>query len=395
MFSRTRCWAGLALVAAVAWGCSDQPAELRRPAAKGGAQLDAVKFWEVNASTRWNRRAIDLFALRPPGNAQAQTSRILSYLSIAQYRAVLAAERGKVGPMHPSLSAAVGGASVAVLSAFFPLDASALENDLDADLAADGWPGEKNKDAAAGEAIGRAIGAAMMAQAATDNYLVASPGVPPVGAGYWVSAAAPIVRGLYGTRPFFLTSFDQIRPGPPPAFGSPDFLAALAEIRAISDTRTPEQVALAQFYAWGTPPFTPGNLNLIADELIVDHKRTEREAARILAYANAAMFDAGIACFDAKFAYWFIRPTQADHAITLAIPLPNHPSYPSGHSCLTSAFMTTLIDAFPSERERLETIITDAGLSRMYGGLHYRFDIDAGRAIGQAAAKLARAGSLE
>ena len=116
MFSRTRCWAGLALVAAAAWGggCAEQPAELRRPAA--AAQLDAVKFWEVTASTRWNRRAIDLFALRPPGNAQAQTSRILSYLSIAQYRAVLAAERGKIGPMHPSVSAAVGGASVAVRS---------------------------------------------------------------------------------------------------------------------------------------------------------------------------------------------------------------------------------------------------------------------------------------
>jgi len=395
MFSRTRCWAGLALVAAAAWGggCAEQPAELRRPAA--AAQLDAVKFWEVTASTRWNRRAIDLFALRPPGNAQAQTSRILSYLSIAQYRAVLAAERGKIGPMHPSVSAAVGGASVAVLSAFFPLDASALENHLDTDLAADGWPGEQNKDASAGEAIGRAVGAAMMAQAATDNYLVASPGVPPVGPGRWVSAAAPIVRGLYGTRPFFLTSADQIRPGPPPAFGSPEFLAALAEVRAMSDTRTPEQVAMAQFYAWGTAPFTPGNLNLIADELIVEHKRTEREAARILADANAAMFDAQIACFDAKFAYWFIRPTKADPAITLAIPLPNHPSYPSGHSCLTSAFMTVLIDAFPSERERCETIITESGLSRMYGGLHYRFDIDAGRAIGVAAAALARAGSLE
>jgi len=43
-----------------------------------------------------------------------------------------------------------------VLSAFFPLDASTLENHLAADLAADGWPGEKNDDPAAGEAIGRA-----------------------------------------------------------------------------------------------------------------------------------------------------------------------------------------------------------------------------------------------
>src|SRR5919198_1110400 len=204
MRSRTRYWTGLALVAAAAWGCAERPTELRRPPA--GAQLDAVKFWEVTASTRWNRRAIDLFALRPPGNAQGATNRILAYLSIAQYRAVLAAERGKDGAMHPSASAAVGGASVAVLSAFFPLDASTLENHLDADLASEGWPGEKNKDDAAGEAIGRAVGAAVMSQAATDNYLVVSPGVPPVGDGLWVSSGAAIVRGLYATRPFFLTS---------------------------------------------------------------------------------------------------------------------------------------------------------------------------------------------
>jgi membrane-associated phospholipid phosphatase len=308
---------------------------------------------------------------------------------------VLAAERGKEGSMHPSVSAAVGGASVAVLSAFFPLDVSTFENQLDADLAAPGWPGEQNDDAAAGEAIGRAVGAAVNSWAATDNYLVANPGAPPVGPGRWVSSGAPIVRGPYGTRPFLLTSGDQIRPGPPPAFGSPEFLAGLAEIRTVSDTRTAAQIALAQFYAWGTAPFTPGNLNLIADDLIVAHKRTEKEAARILAYANASSFDAHIACFDAKFAYWFIRPTQADPAITLPIPLPNHPSYPSGHSCVTGGFMYPMIDAFPSERERLEKIITDAGLSRMYGGLHYGFDVEAGQAIGRAAAALARTGSLE
>jgi membrane-associated phospholipid phosphatase len=358
-------------------------------------QRDAVKFWEATASTTWNERATVLVTLRPPANAQAATSRILTYLSLAQYRAVLAAEAGKVSLMHPSVSAAVGGASAAVLDAFFPLDVATIEGQLDGDLSAPGWPGEKNDDAAAGETIGRAVGADVLALAATDNYFVSSPGVPPVGPGYWVSSPAAIVRGLSGTRPFFLTAANQLRPGPPPAFGSPAFLAALAEIRAISDTRTAEQLAIAQFYAWGTGPFTAGNLNLIADGIIVDHHRTERDAARILASTNAAAFDAQIACFDAKFAYWFIRPSQADPAITLPIPLPNHPSYPSAHSCITTAFMTVLIDAFPSERPSLQEIITNAGLSRMYAGIHYRFDIEAGQAIGRGAAALALAASRE
>ena len=371
--------------------CADGPERISRPSE---AQASATKFWEVTASTRWNRRVAGLLALRPPANGQAATSRILTYLSLAQYRAVLAAEGGKVRSTHPSVSAAVGAASVVVLSKFFPLDAAALEDTLDADLAEKPWPGAKHQDPTSGEAIGRTVGAEINALSATDNYLVKSPGSPQQGDGYWVSAATGIVRSLHGARPFFLTSASQLRPPPPPAFGSPEYLAALAEVRAISDTRTPEQLAIAQFWNTSVPPFTAGALNLIADDLIEQHHRTEREAARILAYANAAAFDAQIACFDAKFEYWFIRPSQADRAITLPIGLPNHPSYPSAHSCITSAIMNVLADALPSERSRLESIIEMAGTSRMYGGIHYRFDIEAGQAIGRAAAELALDGSL-
>jgi len=373
--------------------CVDSPTRVLQPTTP---QLDAVKFWEDLATTRWNQRALNLLALRPPAtNGQAAASRMLTYLSVAQYRAVLAAEAGKDRSTYPSVAAAVGGASVVVLSSFFSLDASTLEAQLKADLAAPGWPGARHQDPESGEAIGRAVGAAVLAQAAADNYLVTSPGTPPSGPGKWVSSPAAIVRSLHGVRPFFLTSHDQIRPGPPPAFGSPEFLSALAEIRAISDTRTPEQISIAQIWNTATPPFTAGSQNLIADALITEHHRTEREAARILAYANAAAFDAQIACFDAKFTYWFIRPSQADPAITLPIALPNHPSYPSGHACITGAIMSVLIDAFPSERGRLEEIMDTAGLSRMYGGLHYRFDVEAGATIGREAAALALAGSLE
>ena len=305
---------------------------------------------------------------------------------------MLAAEHDRSA--HASVAAAVGGASVTVLSRFFPQASSDLETKLDADLAGEQWPGEQNLDPVAGEAIGRTVGAAVNALAATDNYLVVSPGTPPLGSQYWVSSGAAIVRSLHGVRPFFLTSASQLRSPPPPAFGSPAFLAALAEVRAISDTRTPEQLAMASFWNTSSPPFTAGALNLIVDDLIEQHHRTEREAARILAYANAAAFDAQIACFDAKFFYWFIRPSQADRAITLPIALPNHPSYPSAHSCITSAIMSVVAEALPSERVTLNGIIEAAGLSRMYGGIHYRFDIEAGQDIGRAAAELALRGTL-
>ena len=395
MLRRTRTSALMQVVAVMMTtsACTDLPS---RPLQPASAQLNAVKFWEVNASTRWNERAVALLALRPPANGQAAASRVLTYLSLAQYKAVLAAENGKRGSMHPSVSAAVGGASAAVLNSFFPLagDVATTEANLDADLAAPGWPGAKHEDEGAGEAIGRSVGAAVLAQAATDNYLVVPTGSPPVGPGFWVPNG-PIVRSLHGVRPFFLTSASQLRLPPPPAFGSPAFLADLAEVRAISDTRTAQQLAIAQFWNTGAGPFTAASLNLIADEMIRAHKRTEREAARILAYANAAAFNAQIACWDSKLFYWFIRPVQADPAITLPIGMPNHPSYPSGHSCITGALLTVLGDAFPNERGRLDAMIEEAGLSRVYAGIHYRFDIVGGRVIGQGAAALARAGSLE
>jgi len=384
-------WGHLIVAGAIASACTDAPARVVQPTTP---QLDAVKFWEDNATTRWNRRATELFGTTTLPNGQAAASRILTYLSIAQHRAALAAEASKDGSTHPSVSVAIGATSVVVLSQFYPLSAATLETQFDADLAAQGWLGRKNQDATSGEAVGRAVGAAVLAQAATDNYLAVVPPTQPPGPGKWAPLPNP-VRSLFGVRPFFLTSADQIRPGPPPAFGSAEYLAALAEIRGISDTRTTEQVSIAQTWAFGAAPFTAGAENLIADQLLAEHHRSEKDAARILAYANAAAFDAQIACWDAKFFYYFIRPTQADPAITVAVPLPNHPSYPSGHACITGAIMSVLMDAFPSERDRLEEIIEIAGLSRMYGGIHYRFDIDAGGAIGRQAAALALAGSLE
>ena len=379
----------LCIAAAAMSACVDDPARSLSP---GNAQRDAVKFWEDIASTRWNERAITLLASRPLANGSAASSRILTYLSLAQYRAALAAENGKQGSMHPSIGAAVGGASATVLKSFFPLDVATIDQQLASDLASPEWPGAKHQDVAAGDAIGRKIGSAVLAQAASDNYSVVPVGVPPVGPGYWLSSGAAIVRSLHGTRPFFLSLPSQFRAPPPPAFGSGEFLAALAEVRAISDARTPEQLAIANFWNTG---FTASQLNHLANEMIVEHHRNEVEAARILAYANAAAFDAQIACWDSKLTYWFIRPPQADPRIKTVFAMPNHPSYPSAHSCITGGFVPVLIDAFPNERARLEATIEEAGMSRVYAGIHYLFDVTAGEAIGRSTAALALAGKLE
>jgi membrane-associated phospholipid phosphatase len=91
--------------------------------------------------------------------------------------------------------------------------------------------------------------------------------------------------------------------------------------------------------------------------------------------------------FDAKFAYYLIRPSQADPQIKLPVGLPNHPSYPSGHSCITAAYATVLASLFPEESAALNAMIDEAGLSRMYAGLHYRFDCVVGQELGRRVAE--------
>ena len=352
-------------------------------AALGGG---APKFWETGATVAWNELADRLLA-RQPTNAL----RVDVYLALAQFRAAEAAQTGT--RPHPPISAAIGGASVAVLSVFFPLDIAELEAALDAQEAADPWPGDKHENFAAGEAIGRAIGARVNTFAQSDLVGLTDPGLPPVGPGYWIPNGPP-VRGLLGARPFYLSSTDELRPPPPPAFGSAKYNADLAEVRQISDTRTAEQVAIAVYWHVNQSPTSNAAWNAIVRDLIVTYRKSDAEAARILFLSYSAIWDGIVSSFDGKYTYWMIRPSQADTGITLPISLPNHPSYPSNHATVDGALAGILEAAFPAERKRLEQIAEEAAVSRLYGGIHYRFDMEAGLALGRAAAAKALAADL-
>lgn len=357
--------------------CREEPIAPDDAAGRAALSSGAPKFWETGATVAWNELADRLLARRP-----TSALRVDAYLALAQLRAAEAAKAG--AQPHPPVAAAIGGASVAVLSVFFPLDIAELEAALDAQEAADPWPGAKHADFAAGEAIGRAIGLQVNTFAQSDRVGLTDPGTPPVGDGYWIPNGAP-VRGFLGARPFYLSSTDELRPPPPPAFGSGEFTAARDEVRRLSDSRTAEQLALAQFWHVNQSPVSNAAFNAVARELIVTYRRSDAEAARIMFLMYSAGFDAGIGCFDAKYAYWLLRPSQADGAITLPVGLPNHPSYPSAHSCIDGAFSAVLEAAFPGDRARLEAMAEEASESRLYAGLHYRFDKEAGLALGRAA----------
>ena len=241
-----------------------------------GTELDAsaVKFWEAGATTAWNELATSL-----ADRVAIDQGRMYAYLGLAQYRAAQAANG--INPHRPT-AAAIGGASAAVLNAFFPANTTEIEAALDAQEAADPWPGAKHANFVVGEALGREVGAKVLTFAAGDRAGLAQPGTPPIGDGYWRSSGAALVRGLYRARPFYLASDSQFRPAPPAAFGSAAFQAALAEVRQISDTRTAEQLAIATYWNIQQSGRRNAPFNNKAVELIRKYHIQDAEAARIM-----------------------------------------------------------------------------------------------------------------
>ena len=383
--------AGLAMLAA----CTDQA-----PAPTGlglSASRSGVPFAVGLASPVWQTTAADLVAGATFNPIQA--AHAFGLVGVAQYLAVQRAEgaasdaeSGDGGRSRMELDrGAVAGASAVVLTYLFPSQAQSLEDVVQAQ--ADASPGGPHPAFARGAATGRAVGAEIVARAQNDGFSRPFTGTIPTGPGLWISNTTPptIAGGqLPGVTPWFLSSASQFRSDPPPAFGSAAFLAALGEIRQISDTRTADQIAIATFWAQnpGTPT-TAGFWIQVGTDGINQHGLSERAATHLYALLGATMFDAQIGCWDAKEAYWFIRPWQADPLITTlaAVGKPNHPSYPSGHSCLSSSGAEVLSTFFPEERDQLNAMVTEAGLSRMYGGIHYQFDIEAGQALGHSVAR--------
>src|SRR5215217_4669883 len=103
---------------------------------------------------------------------------------------------------------------------------------------------------------------------------------------------------------------------------------------------------------------------------VLEYRLAERppEAARAFALASFAVHDAVVACWDAKYAYWAMRPFQVDPELKPLFPAPNHPSYPAAHACISTAAGYTLAALFPRDAESLRSLAKQAGDARMWGG---------------------------
>lgn len=295
--------------------------------------------------------------------------------------AIEAASKRPAEQLRPSTHAAAAAAASDVLAYLFPARAAQLAKMADEAMQVRMLAGaEFPQEIEAGRTIGRRVAALAVSRGKADSSDAKWTGMVPEGADKW-KGTNPIAP-LAGTwRPWLLSSASELRPPAPPAVDSDTVKSAAAELKAFQ--RTPKSNHRALYWEVHGGARAHTLWNEIARTTLLENRTDALTGARVLAALNIAMADAGVSCWDAKFAFWMIRPPQFDADVKPLFAPPNHPSYPAAHGCFSTAAATVLAGAFPSDKDRFLRLAKEAAEARVWAGIHFRFDIEAGQDIGR------------
>jgi hypothetical protein len=304
-------------------------------------------------------------------------------------------------PAYPSEDAVLSGVTAELLKLLFPASVEEINLRSEQQRQAALLAGKAAaSDLAAGLALGQEVAAVLVARARTDGMATAG-GSPALWAALadgarargeipWLSqdipARPPMLPAFGAVRGWMMTPEDFVRqrPGPPPSTSSELMARETGEVRKYVDTGSRQELAIANFWADGpSTPTPPGHWNFIAQPYIRKADWSEVRAARAFALLNMALHDAAVGCWETKYFYFNPRPSQMDPELKSIIGLPNFPSYTSGHSTFSGGAATVLSYLFPSGTADFEAMAQEASMSRLYGGIHYRSDLEVGKAHGQ------------
>src|SRR5450755_3237765 len=328
-------------------------------------------------------------------------------------------------PPGASADAAAIEAAYQVLSTYFPGSSSALKVARANSLALIPDGQAKNDGIATGDAAALAM-ILLRANDGSSPPQFKIPG-PPVPGEWQATPSCPIVNGVaVGTffqwqnvTPFGIPSASDFLLDPPPALTSNEYAKAYIEVMTVgslitktSNARPPDRAAVARFFQISSPTLA---LNEAARQVAAEQGRTLSENARALALVNMAASDSLVASFFNKYHYNFWRPetairagdtdgnpkTEADPSFLPFIPTPCFPSYPSNHASAMYSGAEVLrrlfgegghsitlsnpaVPAIILQYTTFKHITDDVDDSRVYGGIHFRTDQDAGGRLGRA-----------
>ena len=147
-------------------------------------------------------------------------------------------------------------------------------------------------------------------------------------------------------------------------------------------------VSNSKAYFWQSPAGLMTGWYDYASKWLFEDKTDQNppRAARAYALLATVYYDAFLASNDGKYAYWYLRPHQLDPNIPLLFAVLNSPSYPSNHSVLSTARSEILAYLFPTRADFIRMLGKEAGDSRVWAGLHYEMDNQAGVELGKTVA---------
>ncbi len=368
-------------------------------------------------------------------------SRAYAYVSVAQYDALVAncyykKEYNRKAPYkndptivplvpvndlgtYPSDDAVISAVTLEMMKFLFPAEIPYLEAKAAEEMNYRIWAGASvNSDIVEGQALGKAVAAKILTRAKTDGMKNAVGNKTKWDSLYnlsktqaltiepWVSleipARPPMLPFFKDVKPWLFPSsaLASIRPPTPPNTNSEQIKIQLAEVKKETTSGDRAKIATVHFWADGAGTYTPpGHWNYIAEDLFYKAHYSEVRCARNYALLNMALMDAAITCWETKNYYYYPRPSQLDPSIKTLTGLPNFQSYTSGHSTFSAAASTVLGHLFPAEQARLDAMALEASLSRLYGGIHYRMDceagIDSGHKVGNYAIDRAKSDGAE
>lgn len=366
--------------------------------------LDLIHFWDTGSpGYRWNELAVQEALKNKIGGPRP--ARMMALVNVAIYDAIVAAWDSKYAynrprpnelqpsltpviptpnsPAYPSEHAVAAGAASEVLAYLFPDDAALFQAKAEEAaqsrlLAGTDYP----SDVTAGLELGREVAARVIERAKSDGADVQWTGSVPTEPGKW-NGTKPL-EPLAGTwKTWVLTSPDEFRPGSPPAYDSEQMAKDLEELKTFERTNLTNLTASYWEYYGGRAWFELYD-TIVGQKLFEYRLDTDPPlAARAYALWAVAANDIFVACFDAKYTYWQIRPFQLDPTVTTVFTTPNHPSYPAAHACTAGAMETILGYLFPRDAAYFTKLADEESWSRMWAGIHFRSDIEAGRTLGQ------------